>query len=139
MSGEPPYTHLPVFPPNVSERPFALACDIVLDLPVPPSVNRTRKVNWAAHAKTKAWISAADKTLLAQGWQRGGIIGRVELRVTLSEAHTGLDLDNALKGLIDYLRRIEVIEDDSKKYLRRLTVEWGTAPEGARVVVRGCE
>jgi hypothetical protein len=27
-------------------------------------------------------------------------------------------------------------EDDSKKYLRRLTVEWGKAPMGCRLTLR---
>jgi hypothetical protein len=40
--------------------------------------------------------------------------------------------------LIDYLRRIEVIQNDSPKYFRKLTVEWGTAPEGCRVTVKAC-
>jgi Holliday junction resolvase RusA-like endonuclease len=57
----------------------------------------------------------------------------------LSEHHTKIDLDNGLKALIDYLRRIELIEDDSHKHMRRLVVEWGIAPMGCRVTVRPCE
>jgi hypothetical protein len=58
--------------------------------------------------------------------------------VVLSEHHCKIDLDNGLKALIDYLRRIELIEDDSPKHMRRLVVEFGLAPMGCRVVVRAC-
>ncbi|SRR5258708_1119766 len=107
---------------------------VVLDLPVPPSINRTRKLDLRNLAKLNAWKSAADNLLLAQRY-RVQTAERFELHITLSEAHTKADMDNVLKNLIDYLRRIEAIRDDSPRHLRKLTIEWGSAPEGVRVIV----
>jgi hypothetical protein len=45
-------------------------------------------------------------------------------------------LDNPLKALVDVVRRWGFVTDDSPKYLRKLVVEWGEAPEGVRVTVR---
>lgn len=113
---------------------------IILDLPAPPSVNRTRKVDWRAGRKFAGWTRAADALVLAaKTRQRDPIkltrISRFDLHITISENHTKIDLDNGIKWLIDYLRRIELIEDDGPKHLRRLIVEWGEAPEGARIRV----
>jgi Holliday junction resolvase RusA-like endonuclease len=65
-------------------------------------------------------------------------VKRFELLIILSENHTRIDLDNGLKALIDYLRKIELIEDDSPKHMRRLVVEFGLAPFGCRVTVKPC-
>ena len=123
---------------DVSDRPFGLPLEIVLDLPAPPSVNRTRKVDFKSLRMVNEWKYAADALVMAT--RRPGdprrIRGQFELLITISNTHTRVDLDNGLKSLIDYLRRIEVIEDDSPKFMRRITIEWGTAPEGCRVTVR---
>lgn len=126
------------------DPPFACPPDIVLDLPVPPSVNRTRKINWADRLHSK-WIEVADKCVLAAkckvvGSIRGRKIdGPFEAIIQLSAEHTKMDLDNAIKGLIDYARRIELIVDDGPKYMRRLTLEWGEAPTGCRLTLRPME
>lgn len=126
---------LPVI--DTSRAPFALPIDIVLDLPAPPSVNRMRKWDAASQRMVNDWKKAADKFVLTQ--RRGQprkIYGAFAVEITMSEAHTGIDLDNGVKALIDYMRRIDAIENDSQKFLRKLTVIWGTAPEGCRVTVR---
>ena len=119
---------------------FADPPDTVLDIPVPPSVNKTRRVNWAARKDVEAWQIHADKTLMANGQYRKAkkhpIADRFELTVILNEKTCGQDADNPLKGIIDYLRRIKLIRDDSKKYLRKITVEWGTAPTGCRLILK---
>jgi Holliday junction resolvase RusA-like endonuclease len=113
----------------------------VLDLPAPPSVNRTRKIDWRAGKKFKGWTKAADALVLAARCRSRAssrlrkVTGRFSLEIVLSEAHTGIDADNGLKGLIDYLRRIELITDDSPKYMRELHVRFGHAPEGCRVTI----
>lgn len=117
------------------------ATSITLDLPPPPSVNRTRKVDWRAKRDVDAWKNVADAYVLAAKGRRSSplVLARVprfELTIILSETLNKIDLDNGLKALIDYLRRIELIEDDSPKHMRRLVVEWGEAPFGARVIVR---
>lgn len=126
--------------PSLAQPPFSCPPDITLDLPVPPSVNRSRKIDWSAVSKVNAWKKHADALILLS--RRGGHVpfarryARFELHIVLSEFHTKVELDNALKTLIDYLRRIEVIENDAPKNMRKITVEWGYAPEGARVTVR---
>ena len=117
---------------------------IVLDLPVPPSVNRTRRVYWEAGRRFKGWIRTADAMVLAQRArtrdpQPRSVPSPFAVEVVLSEAHTKIDLDNGLKWLIDYLRRIEVIEDDGWEHMREIVVRWGKAPEGCRITVRPME
>lgn len=127
--------------PDVSDPPFACPPDIVLDLPVPPSVNRLRKVDWNGSRKAKKWRLAADKFVLAARCRSRNpikfqMLDRFEVLIVFSEDHTGMDLDNGVKATVDYLRLIELIHDDGPKHMRRLVVEWGHAPEGCRVTVR---
>jgi Holliday junction resolvase RusA-like endonuclease len=115
--------------------------DIVLDLPAPPSVNRLRRIDWVNRRAAKRWQKVADKFVLAAKCRsRDPIklnkIGRFELFIVLSEKHTRIDLDNAAKCLCDYLSQIEMIVDDGPAHMRRITIEWGVAPEGCRVTVR---
>lgn len=115
----------------------------MLDLPAPPSVNRTRKVDWTMGPKYRGWTKRADRLVMASRGrtrdpQPRSIPGRFEVAITMSEKHTSIDLDNGIKALIDYLKRIEIVQDDGPKFFRRLTVEWGPALEGCRVVVRPC-
>jgi len=112
---------------------------IILDLPTPPSVNRTRIVNWAVQPRVKQWKKAADMSVLvwrsrqrAAGQLVRHIEGPFEIHVTIGGR---MDLDNGLKPLIDYLRTIEVIEGDSPDYMRKLTVEWRDI-EGCRVIIK---
>lgn len=114
--------------------------DITLDLPAPLSVNLTRRVNYAALPKIAAWRKEAEQLFLLSKRTIGDrkIVGRFEAIVTLSEK-CRLDADNGLKGLIDFARHCGLIEDDSPKYLRKLTVKFGDAPHGAKLVLRPCE
>ena len=128
--------------PSTIDRPFAPPLDIVLDLPVPPSVNRTRRVDWSQRAGHRQWQRTADIMVLGQKCREinplilDTIKGHFEATVVLSEKHTRIDLDNSLKCLLDYCKRIELIVDDGPKYLRALHVVWGLAPEGCRVILR---
>jgi len=110
---------------------------VVLDLPVPPSVNRARKINWGkdGYRAVKAWHHSADAALLAVKY-RPLWMERFELHITMQERSRAPDLDNILKVLIDYLKRIEAIADDAPANLRRLVVEWGEAPEGVRICIK---
>lgn len=127
------------FPPDVSAPPFLPAPDIVLDVPLPPSVNRTRRIDPAAAGEVERWKKSADMLLMAAGQYRAAkkaAFDRFEITIILNE-DCRLDLDNPVKAAIDYLRRIEVIPNDDKRHLRKLTVVWGEAPEGCRLVLRG--
>lgn len=109
---------------------------ITLDLPVPPSINRTKRPTGEGLARVRVWILAADRMALAQcaGRSAGKITGPFEIRITFGAA-TGIDLDNGPKHLIDYLRRIRIIQNDDKSRMMRVILERGTAPEGVRVTV----
>lgn len=124
----------------VRDLPFMAPPDkvIAIDLPPPLSVNRTRRVNWAARGDIEKWVIQADMRIMAGGGVRrlGKIPGQFECRIILDEDLCGIDADNGIKMLVDYCRRIELITDDSKKYLRRLVVEWGEASTGCRVILR---
>lgn len=128
---------------SFADPPFHAPPDVVLDLPPAPSVNKTRKVDWAHHRTMTAWRNVADAYVLAaKGRSVSPLkltrIARFELLIIIDEHKNRIDLDNGLKALIDYLRRIELIEDDSPKHMRRLVVEWGLAPFGCRVRLRPC-
>lgn len=130
----------PFVPPKTSDAPFHCPPDTVLDIPVPPSVNRTRKIDYASIARINAWKQAADAALWASGQFKAAQkrINRFELHVLLDEQKCRLDQDNGLKIMVDYLRRLEIIVDDNKKHWRKTTIEWGSAPEGIRLTVRPC-
>lgn len=106
----------------------------VLHLPFPLWVNKTRRVDWRNAHKARRWVQQADQLVMTQK-PLVRLTGAFEIEVLLDEHHGELDPDNGLKILIDYLRRIEIIVDDSKRYFRRLVVEWGDAPHGCKVTV----
>ena len=117
--------------------------DIVLDLPPPVSVNKLRRINWREQKRAAAWRDMADRFLMVAKTRKENPVKfeslkRFEIEITLSEDHVFLDLDNSLKLLIDYLRYREIIENDSKAHMRKLTVMWGRAPAGCLVVVKPC-
>lgn len=119
--------------------PFLPPADIVLELPSPVSVNRSRRIDWKGHKKVQDWVKVADQFLLvakAAKQVRCERLARYELHITLSEDHVNVDADNALKIVIDYLRHRDITADDSKKNLRKLTVEWGFAAAGVIVVIK---
>lgn len=126
--------------PSYADPPFAVPPCMVIDLPAPPSVNKTRKINWAAVRDVKAWINVANAYVLAAKGRRNSPlrlmkVPKFELLIVFPET-SKLDLDNGLKIVIDYLRKIEAIKDDSPKHMRRLVVEFGNAPLGVRVTVK---
>jgi len=128
---------------DYANPPFGMPPDIVLDLPCPPSVNKVRRVDWSSVRVVKAWQNVSNAYVLAaKGRANSPLklvkVPRFELHIVMSEHHTKIDLDNGLKALIDYLRKIELIEDDSPQHMRRLIVEWGLAPFGCRVTVKPC-
>ena len=113
---------------------------ITLDLPIPPSVNRLRRVNWANHKDHDEWRLRTDLFLTAHGphpFPHNVITGAFEIRIQIPESLSGIDLDNHCKALLDYLVSREVIPNDSKRYLRRLVVEWGSPTPACHVTIKG--
>jgi Holliday junction resolvase RusA-like endonuclease len=128
--------------PDMAAPPLALAPEVTLDLPAPPSVNRTRKLDFSSLRISNAWKNVANEYVLVAKTRKISPlkltkIPRFELHIVMDES-SRTDLDNGLKILIDYLRKIELIENDSPKHMRRLVISFGTAPFGCRVTVRPC-
>jgi Holliday junction resolvase RusA-like endonuclease len=109
---------------------------ITLNLPVPPSVNRTRRVDWRGQAAAARWHTKADAAVL---FQKRGELPRfnepVQILIAVTASYGG-DLSNLIKQAEDYLVRLNIIPDDSPKYVQRITIEIGEAPEGIRVTVQ---
>jgi hypothetical protein len=121
--------------PFYADPPFGVPPDIVLELPLPLSVNRTRKIDWSHHARARAWRDDAGlRFLMQKRFLPSPIKGRYELILTLRDG-SRMDADNGVKIIVDALRRWGLVEDDDPKHLRKLTVEFG-AVEGCRVTIR---
>lgn len=124
----------------IEDRPFGCPLDHILDIPVPLSVNRTRRENKAARKDIDNWLARADAQLFASGQFKTARRQRntklpCEIKIILDPKKCKLDPDNPVKNAIDYLRRLELIENDTGKHVRKITVEWGAAPEGCRIVI----
>lgn len=109
---------------------------LLLDLPMPPSVNRRIGKLGNKSPEVQKWMAQADLFYLAQHRRKPPkIMGDFELDITWDERRFGKqDWDNPIKGLCDWLQRVELIKDD--RYCRRGVVQWGKAPEGCRVILR---
>jgi hypothetical protein len=122
---------------------------ITLDLPIPPSVNRIRRIDWANHADHKQWRLRTDLFISAHGPaeilrqlrspDRHGplIAGAYEIRIQIPESLSGLDLGNHDKAILDYLVSREFVADDAKRYLRGLLVEYGSPTPACHVTIKG--
>lgn len=120
-----------------------MSSDVVLDLPPPISVNKLRRIDWANQRAVRRWRDEANGLLLVAKRRptdplRFTTVDRFELGIVLDESRVKTDADNCAKILIDYLCTIGVIIDDAPKHMRKVTIEWGEAPEGCRVIVRTC-
>lgn len=108
---------------------------IILDLPKPLSVNRTRRIDWRAKPAIDRWVKSADALVMSRGRLPKRISGPFEAIITLPIG-SALDADNTPKMVVDYARRLELIDNDDPTHMRRLTIEFGDAPEGCRLALR---
>jgi Holliday junction resolvase RusA-like endonuclease len=106
-----------------------------LDLPRPPSVNRFMRKLGNKTPCVRAWVADADYRLWVARKVRAiePVSGPFEVELAFSRLARG-DLDNPIKPLLDWLQRVELIEDD--KYCDRILAQWGEAPLGVRVRLR---
>lgn len=126
--------------PDTAETPFRPAIECTLDIPVPPSVNKTRRIDWANHRKHQEWRKQAGMHLMEVGQFRSRLrnVQRYELTIVLDENQVEIDPDNAVKACGDFLKTMNVIVDDAPQNARRIEIVWGTAPAGVRLILRPC-
>lgn len=119
------------------DRPFAPPLECVLDLPVPPTVNVVRRAYGRGSKVLQAWQHQADMAVLAAGGLRKltKLPDKYEVILTLDES-ARIDLDAASKYTIDFARRLGIVQNDDKRFLRRVTIEWGAAEGRCRLLLR---
>jgi hypothetical protein len=113
---------------------------IALNLPIPPSVNAIRRVDWANNKARRQFYLHADLFITAHGPRPPPVrmvTGPYELEILVPDT-SRLDLDNHVKSIIDYLVSREFIPGDSKKYLRGYSVHWAPI-EHCRVTITGVQ
>lgn len=108
--------------------------DIVLDLPLPPTVNSTRRIDWAKHRAYQAWQKHCDHLLLSRKFKATTGFGPYEVNIVVSS--TRRDLDNSIKPILDYLVKIDLLGDDSPHFVRKITIQLGETEDGCRVTIR---
>lgn len=110
---------------------------MIYNLPLPPSTNALFfNLPGGGRAKTKAytnWIRDARWALLAQ--RARPVAGMVRVAIELTDK-ARIDLDNAVKATMDALVAHGIIEDDRKKFVRAISLEWSSEVEGVRVTIR---
>lgn len=117
--------------------------DIVLMLPIPPAANKLRKIDRAGQPAHKRWIEQCHTHVMMQHggrlygqkrrpWQ---IIGKFAIDILLDRG-CRYDLDATVKATLDYCVRIDLVPNDSQKYLDDVHLHWGDVPEGMRVTLR---
>lgn len=103
-----------------------------LSLPRPPSVNRFMTKLGNKSPIVQRWIKQADMAFVLARTRRRftHIIGHFEAEFEFERG--SYDLDNRIKPLLDFLQRVELIQND--RLCERLVASWGPANSG--VVVR---
>lgn len=109
---------------------------IELRLPFPPSVNamflnspNQRGRGRIPSPEYKAWREQAGREILLQATDR--IEGPVTITIDLDDTRRG-DCDNRNKAVLDLLVAHRVIESDSKRIVRRVSIGWEQI-DGCRV------
>lgn len=123
--------------PSFIDPPFLAPIECVIELPVPPTVNSVRRRHGMGSRRRDAWFAQADVAIMAGGGLRkfAKMPAACEVLITVDEK-ARIDLDGVTKYLIDWARRVGLIVDDDKRYVRRVTLEWGDVPKGCRLLLR---
>jgi Holliday junction resolvase RusA-like endonuclease len=101
----------------------------ILELPMPPSVNTfTAKLGNSSNS-VKAWRRHCDGLLMAMRTRPPKVSGPFTITVSWGIRYFGnRDIDNSLKPLLDYLERVELIDND--RCCWRAFVGFAPAPLG---------
>lgn len=114
-----------------------MADSVVIDCPMPPSVNRIwrrRKDRVKPYLDTRyaSWKRVFDNIIMATR-PRPRVPGHFIASITLDASKRKGDADNRAKAVLDALQHCEIIEND--KLADSVTIRWGYAPEGCRIVL----
>lgn len=125
-----------LIPPRAIETGDRLATGFCIDLPLPPSVNRSQARLGNKSPGIAKWRRLCDGYLFAD-WRtlkQQAVKGEFAVGITWTAAEFGhSDWDNRIKPLMDYLQDRELIEND--RLCRAAQVGFGVVPFGCRVVV----
>lgn len=117
---------------------------IRIDLPRPISTNSLyANVRGRGRIKSKrycTWSCWAEDMLYKQNPIRK-ISGPVNVTIEIGEHKVSplLDIDNTAKAYLDAIVKKGVIEDDNRKTIRSLFLEWVPGKEGATIIITKAE
>lgn len=111
-----------------------------IHLPFPVSVNashRAVKGRSILSARMRDWREEAGWMLNQQHCPR--FTAPVEIHVFLTPPdRRRRDLDNSFKAILDLLKVHQIIIDDSREYVRKISAEWADNDNPCVVVLREC-
>jgi len=108
----------------ISSRPAELPW-LEFELPAPPSVNRFMGKLGNRSPIVRKWVVQADMAFMcAKAWKKGDFtkIKCAYEAEFIFGRRANSDLDNRIKPLMDYLQRIQIIEND--RMCERIEVNW---------------
>lgn len=113
---------------------------MVLELPcLPPSTNHLYfNSPHGGRVKTRQyedWINQAG--MLLKNQITGRLMGRVDLRFKIEDAHSRRDISNCIKPLEDLLVKMGAIHNDNAKHVRSVKAEWAPI-KGVRIEIERC-
>lgn len=117
---------------------------IDLLLPVPPAANRLRRIDWRNRPAHVAWqrncdLAAQSQIQVLTRTVFPVISGPYAVTITVDKT-CRLDTDSTIKSVLDYLVRVELVTDDSPKYLQEIHIYRGDVGAGKlRIVVQSME
>lgn len=112
--------------------------EISVHLPTPPSTNRLWRRKKGGGMRTSdeylRWKREAGDLLMTLHQLRGVVMieGAFTAEVVVRKARH--DLDNKVKAVLDFAQSVGLIADD--KYCERLTIAYGDAPHGCKLIIR---
>lgn len=107
--------------------------DLCFVLPVPPSTNHlffnVQNRGRVPTTKYESWKREAMQIISANRVAR--IAGPVVVSIQIEDKHPRRDCDNFCKPILDILadRRVNIIDGDSAKTVRKLSVEWANVDD----------
>lgn len=107
----------------------------VIHLPFPPSVNEIyRNAPGVGRVKTAAYRGwALEAGLMLNRQNISPFVGRCVVVIDLDDKRQG-DADNRNKAVLDLLVERKILQGDSKKHVKRVSVGWEEI-EGCRVTI----